>query len=60
MRYLLDTDTCSYVINVRPPAVLERFLAHEDDGIGVSSVTVGELYFGVRKSASRRNLLALG
>lgn len=59
MRYLLDTDICIYVINVRPPAVLERFLAHESDGIGVSTVTVGELYFGVRKSASRRNLAAL-
>lgn len=59
MRYLLDTDTCIYVINVRPPPVLDRFLAHEKDGIGVSAVTVGELYFGVRKSGSRRNLLAL-
>ncbi len=59
MRYLLDTDTCIYVINVRPPSVLDRFLAHEKDGIGVSAVTVGELYFGVRKSGSRRNLLAL-
>ncbi len=59
MRYLLDTDTCIYVINVRPPVVLDRFLEHENDGIGVSAVTIGELYFGVRKSASRRNLLAL-
>jgi tRNA(fMet)-specific endonuclease VapC len=59
MRYLLDTDICIYVINTRPPAVLDRFLAHENDGIGVSAVTVGELYLGVRKSASSRNLLAL-
>ena len=59
MRYLLDTDICIYVINVRPPGVLERFLAHEVDGLGVSAVTVGELYFGVRKSGSRRNLLLL-
>ena len=59
VRYRLDTDTCIYAINVRPPAVLDRFLAHENDGIGISAVTVCELYFGVRKSASRRNLLAL-
>ena len=59
MRYLLDTDICIYVINARPPGVLERFLAHEVDGLGVSAVTVGELYFGVRKSGSRRNLLLL-
>lgn len=59
MRYLLDTDICIYVINVRPVAVLDRFLAHENDGIGISTVTAGELYYGVRKSASRRNLSAL-
>ncbi len=59
MRYLLDTDICIYVINVRPPRVLERFLAHEGDGLGLSAVTVGELYAGVRKSGSRRNLLLL-
>ena len=59
MRYLLDTDICIYVINVRPPGVLERFLAHEADGLGVSAVTVGELHFGVRKSGSRRNVSAL-
>ncbi|MEO8123226.1 MAG: PIN domain-containing protein [Burkholderiales bacterium] len=59
MRYMLDTDICIYVINARPPAVLERFLAHEAEGLGISAVTAGELYFGVRNSGSRRNLLAL-
>ena len=59
MRFLLDTDICIYVINVRPAAVLQRFLAHEAEGLGVSAVTAGELYFGVRKSGSRRNLLLL-
>lgn len=59
MRYLLDTDICIYVINQRPQAVLERFLAHEQDGLGISAVTAGELYFGVRKSGSRRNLHVL-
>ncbi len=59
MRYLLDTDICIYVINERPPAVLQRFLAHESEGLGVSAVTAGELYYGVRKSGSRRNLLLL-
>ncbi len=59
MRYLLDTDICIYVINQRPAAVLERFLAHESDGLGISAVTAGELYFCVRKSGSRRNLQVL-
>ena len=59
MRYMLDTDICIYVINARPAAVLEKFLAHETEGLGISAVTAGELHFGVRKSGSRRNTLAL-
>jgi len=59
MLYMLDTDICIYVINARPPAVLEKFLAHESEGLGVSAVTAAELWFGVRKSGSRRNLLML-
>lgn len=59
MRFMLDTDICIYVINARPAPVLERFLAHEAQGLGISAVTAAELYFGVRKSGSRRNLLAL-
>ena len=59
MRYMLDTDICIYVINARPPAVLDKFLAHETEGLGVSAVTAAELWFGVRKSGSRRNLLLL-
>ena len=56
MRYMLDTDICNYVIGARPRAVPARFLAHEAEGLGVSAVTACELWFGVRKSGSRRNL----
>lgn len=59
VRYLLDTDTCIYVLNERPPQVLSQFLAHEEDGIAISVITAAELLFGVRKSASSRNLGAL-
>ncbi len=59
VRYLLDTNICIYVINARPPAVLERFLAHEADGVGLSAITASELYWGVQKSGSARNLAAL-
>ena len=59
MRYLLDTNICIYVINERPPAVLARFLEHESDGIGISVITASELFWGVRKSGSRRNADAL-
>jgi tRNA(fMet)-specific endonuclease VapC len=59
VRFLLDTNICIYVINQRPPEVLAQFLAHEDDGVAISAVSAAELYFGVRKSGSTRNLRAL-
>jgi tRNA(fMet)-specific endonuclease VapC len=59
VRYLLDTNICIYVINHRPPVVLERFLAHEIDGLGISAITASELYWGVCKSGSVRNQTAL-
>lgn len=59
MQYLLDTNICIYVINQRPPAVLKKFLAHEEDGLAISAITASELYWGVRKSGSARNLAAL-
>lgn len=59
MRFLLDTNICIYVINERPAAVLAQFLAHEEDGLGIPAITASELYWGVRKSGSQRNLKAL-
>ena len=59
MRYMLDTNICTYVINARPPGVLERFRREQLGSIGVSSVTAAELAFGVAKSGSSRNREAL-
>ena len=57
--YLLDTNTCIYIINLRPPGVFERFHQHPAGTIGVSSITAAELQFGVTKSGSTRNQAAL-
>ena len=59
MKYLLDTDICVYVINERPKRVLDRFLKSEAGEMAISSVTVGELAYGVAKSGSQRNRDAL-
>lgn len=59
MRYMLDTDICIYVINARPPQVLEAFKAHAAEGLGISAVTAAELFFGVARTGSERNLQAL-
>mgnify|MGYP005844402627 CR=1 FL=1 len=59
MQYMLDTDICIYAIKRRPAAVIEALRVHESAGIGISIISVAELYFGARKSGSAKNLLAL-
>ena len=59
MVYMLDTNICIYAIKHRPPEVLAALRAHESAGLGLSSITVAELYFGVAKSGSARNSKAL-
>ena len=50
MRYLLDTNMCIYLINKRPQRVIEKFNTCSVGEIGVSSITVAELEYGVEKS----------
>ena len=56
---MLDTNICIYVIKQRPPQVLEAFRQYAPSGLGISSVTAAELWFGVEKSRSERNRIAL-
>ena len=50
MIYLLDTNLCIYLIKRRPPQVLERFRRCAVGDIGLSTVTLAELQYGVAKS----------
>lgn len=50
MKLLLDTNICIYIIKQQPPAVLNRFLEHQVGDIGISTVTLSELRYGVAKS----------
>lgn len=60
MIFLLDTNTCIYLIRERPLEVLRRFEEHAVGDIGVSSVTAAELHFGAQKSQRpAQNLRAL-
>jgi tRNA(fMet)-specific endonuclease VapC len=59
MRYLLDTNICIYLINDRPASVRKRLSVLDPGDVGVSSITVAELAYGVKKSRSPRNLAAL-
>jgi len=48
--YLLDTNTCIYIINRKPPSALNRILSKEPDEIAISAITVAELEYGVDRS----------
>jgi tRNA(fMet)-specific endonuclease VapC len=59
LRYLLDTNTCIYIINRHPPEVFERFKRLQAGQIAISSITGAELQFGIAKTGSERNQNAL-
>lgn len=59
MRYMLDTNICIYAINERPPQVLQALREHYAEGLGVSSITASELFYGVARTGSARNAEAL-
>lgn len=60
MRYLLDTNTCIYIIKRSPPHVYVRFKRLRVGDIGVSAITYCELQFGVANSSKPdENQLAL-
>lgn len=59
-RYFLDTNTCIYIINRRPPHVAEVFGRYRIGDVAVSSITVSELAFGVARSTRPGTREALG
>ena len=56
---LLDTNTCIYIINNRPPEVLEYFRSYKAGEVGISSIAASELAYVVAKSGSMKNRKAL-
>jgi len=60
MKYMLDTNICIYIIKRKPQVVVERFLRTEISQIGISSITLSELMYGVSKSSKpEQNQMAL-
>ena len=57
---MLDTNICIYVIKKKPHDVIERFKRTEISQIGISSITLSELFYGVSKSSKpEQNRIAL-
>jgi tRNA(fMet)-specific endonuclease VapC len=60
MKFMLDTDTCIYIIKKKPSTVLRQLAVHSVGDIGISSITLAELQYGVAKSRYvQRNQQAL-
>ena len=58
--YLLDTDTCIFLIKKQPPPTLAKLQSLEITSVGISSITLSELEYGVAKSSKpEQNKLAL-
>ena len=59
--YILDTDTCSYIIKRRPEAVITSMRAAVEQGhhVTISAITYSELLLGAERSANRHKLLGL-
>ncbi len=54
--YILDTDTCSYIIKKRPESVLTSMQATAELGhhITISAITYSELLLGAERSDNKR------
>ena len=60
MMYMLDTDTCIYIIKRKPKKVIEKLKKINNANLCISSITYSELLYGAEKSANiAKNLLAL-
>jgi tRNA(fMet)-specific endonuclease VapC len=52
MDYLLDTNICIYIIKKKPAEVFEKFKNLAIGDVGISSITLAELQYGIEKSSN--------
>ena len=61
MRYMLDTNTCINIIKYHPPKAQKKLATIAVGTVGISSIVLAELWYGVAHSANRdHNEQALG
>lgn len=51
MEYILDTNICIYIIKRKPVSVLKKFSGLTVGNVGISTITLAELQYGVMKSS---------
>ncbi len=52
IKYMLDTDICSYIMRERPIQVLKRFDTLKMDQFCLSIITYAEFIYGIQRSAN--------
>lgn len=55
MKYMLDTNVCIATIKECPEEVKEKLLKIQVGEIGISSIVVAELWYGIRLSGMRKH-----
>jgi len=50
--YILDTNICIYIIKKKPSRVFARFKELQLGAVGISSITLAEMQYGVGKSTN--------
>src|SRR5574339_1155946 len=60
MKYLLDTNICVALIRQKPKELIKQITSHKPADIGISTITIAELIYGVQKSSQKvQNMTAL-
>jgi tRNA(fMet)-specific endonuclease VapC len=60
VKYLVDTNICIYIINKKLPSQLKRLQTFGPGQLGISTITIAELEYGIHKSRQPdRNRIAL-
>ena len=52
MKYLFDTNICIYLINKKFEYLIDKVEKYGIEKIGISSITIAELEYGIAKSSS--------
>ena len=55
MRYMLDTNICIAIMKKMPPKIRNRLEGLPLGEVGVSSIVIGELWYGVEQSQRRED-----
>lgn len=59
LRYLLDTNICIYIAKRKPLNVLHKFEHLSIGEVGMSTITYGELLYGVQKSQHQKKSMII-